>query len=285
MSVVAKPDHTAIRVALWRALHKEVDAKPLILDDTLALELAAPEANWRERQDMDVNFTKIFRASIVGRARFIEDLVLQTFSKQISVQYVILGAGLDSFALRHAQVLQNHKVFEIDAPAQQAWKKNRVEELELRSPKNLIYVPVDFEKKEDWIAKLVESGFQLDKPAVVVSTGVSMYLSKEANMETLRNLSRLASGSVFAMTYLLPMEDADPEEKFGREISEKGARASGTPFISFYRDKDVQSMALEAGFTRAHVVKAKDLNERYFSQRTDGLHATKSEEILISEII
>ncbi|AHI06021.1 methyltransferase [Bdellovibrio bacteriovorus W] len=284
MSVIAKPDHTAIRVALWRALHKEVDAKPLVLDDTLALELADPESNWRERQDMDVNFTKIFRASIVGRARFIEDLVLQTFSKQTSVQYVILGAGLDSFALRHAQVLQNHKVFEIDTPAQQAWKQNRVAELELTSPKNLIYVPVDFEKKEDWILKLVDSGFQLNKPAVVVSTGVSMYLTKDANMETLANLSRLAPGSIFAMTYLLPMEDADEEEKFGREVSEKGARSAGTPFISFYREEDVIAMALEAGFSRAHVVKAKDLNERYFSQRSDGLHATKSEEILIAEI-
>ena len=93
----ATPDSTAVRVALWRALHVQVDPLPHVLEDAIGLQLAAPEEGWRRRPDMDPHFTRLFRASIVARARFIDDLVTEQVSRGVG-QYVILGAGLDTFA-------------------------------------------------------------------------------------------------------------------------------------------------------------------------------------------
>src|SRR6187397_1051980 len=97
------PDNTAVRVALWRALHAQIDSPPHIIEDEIGLRLIAPEDDWRHRPDMDPNFTKPFRASIVARARFIEDLLLQQAQRGIG-QYVILGAGLATFAQRRPEI-------------------------------------------------------------------------------------------------------------------------------------------------------------------------------------
>ena len=99
---IAAPDSTAVRVALWRALHIEVDPPPHVFEDTVGLKLAAPDEGWRGRPDMDAEGTKLFRASILARARFIEDLVTEQAQRGVA-QYVILGAGLDSFAQRRPQ--------------------------------------------------------------------------------------------------------------------------------------------------------------------------------------
>src|SRR4051812_2135045 len=113
----ASPDNTAIRTALWRALHVEIDPPPHVFEDTVGLKLAAPEAGWQGRPDMS-SFTKPFRASIVGRARFVEDLVLEQVARGVG-QYVILGAGLDTFAQRRSDLASRLRVFEIDQPGPQ----------------------------------------------------------------------------------------------------------------------------------------------------------------------
>lgn len=95
MSSSSEPDSTAVRVALWRALHVEIDQPPHMIDDTVGLKLAAPDAGWKDRPDMHPERTKLFRTSIVARARFIEDLVVEKLNEGVQ-QYVILGAGLDT---------------------------------------------------------------------------------------------------------------------------------------------------------------------------------------------
>src|SRR5262249_46908695 len=162
------------------------------------------------RPDMDPVGTRLFRASIVARARFIEDLVVEQAAIGVS-QYVVLGAGLDTFAQRRAQVASGLRVFEVDQPGPQAWKRRRLIELGFGIPPWLRLVPVDFEAGADWWQRVAAEGFDPGKPAVVVSTGVSMYLTKEATAGTLRQVSALAPGSKFAMTFLLPLELADPE--------------------------------------------------------------------------
>jgi methyltransferase (TIGR00027 family) len=112
-----EPDNTAVRVALWRALHLEIDPPPHVFEDRVGLELAAPEGDWRSRPDMSP-FTRPFRASIVARARFIEDLVAAEAARGV-VQYVILGAGLDTFAQRRPEIASRLRVFEIDQPGAQ----------------------------------------------------------------------------------------------------------------------------------------------------------------------
>src|SRR5690349_19293190 len=136
------PDSTAVRVALWRALHLEVDSPPHVLEDPIGLQLAAPEEGWRQRPDMDPLGTATFRAGIVARARFVEDLVVDQAGRGLR-QYVILGAGLDTFAQRRPEVAAALHVFEVDRPDPQAWKRGRLTALGFGVPDWLHLVPVD----------------------------------------------------------------------------------------------------------------------------------------------
>jgi methyltransferase (TIGR00027 family) len=276
------PDSTAVRVALWRALHVEVDPPPHVLEDMVGLKLAAPDAGWRERPDMNPQFIKAFRASIVARARFIEDLVVEQARQGVG-QYVILGAGLDTFAQRRPEIASRLSVFEVDQPGPQAWKRQRLVELGFGVPDWLRLVPVDFEAGDSWLQKLAAAGFDAAKPAVVVSTGVSMYLTKEAVMATLRQVAALAPGSTLAMSFLLPLEMADPDVRPGLERAAQGARASGTPFISFFTPPQMLALAREAGFKDARHISANMLAQRYFAGRTDGLSPpNNAEELLVA---
>lgn len=276
------PDSTAARVALWRALHVDADPPPYVLEDEIGLKLLAPDEGWRSRADMDPQFTRPFRASIVARARFIEDLVVEEAGRGLA-QYVVLGAGLDSFAQRRPEIASRLRVFEVDRPGPQAWKRQRLIELGFGVPDWLRFVPVDFEAGETWRDQLVTAGFDDSKPAILVSTGVSMYLTREANAATLRQVAALAPGSTLAMTFLLPLELADPEVRPGLEMAEKGARASGTPFLSFFTPPEILALAHEAGFKDARHVSAADLTRRYFANRTDGLRPpNNAEELLVA---
>jgi O-methyltransferase involved in polyketide biosynthesis len=109
----AAPDSTAVRVALWRALHVQVDPPPHVLQDEIGLRLAAPDDGWRHRGDMHPAGTSTFRAGIVARSRFTEDLVAEQATDGVA-QYVILGAGLDTFAQRQPELASRLRVFEVD---------------------------------------------------------------------------------------------------------------------------------------------------------------------------
>ncbi len=278
----AAPDSTAVRVALWRAMHVQVDPAPHVLEDEIGLKLVAPDHGWRSRPDMNPQFTRPFRASIVARARFIEDLVVEQAGHGVH-QYVILGAGLDTFAQRRPEIASRLKVFEVDQPGPQAWKRQRLIELGYGIPEWLRLVPVDFEAGDAWWERLAEAGFDASRPAIVASTGVSMYLTKDAIAATLRQVAALVPGSTLAMTFLLPLELADPEVRPGLELAEKGARASGTPFISFFTPPEMLTLAREAGFREVQHVSAATLTQRYFANRTDGLRPpNNAEELLVA---
>jgi methyltransferase (TIGR00027 family) len=278
----AAPDSTAMRVALWRAMHVQVDPPPHVIEDEIGLKLVAPGDGWRQRPDMDPQFTRPFRASIVARARFIEDLVVEQAGHGVD-QYIILGAGLDTFAQRRSEIASRLRVFEVDRPGPQAWKRDRLIELGYGIPEWLRLVPVNFEAGDSWWERLAESGFDASRPAIVASTGVSMYLTKDAIAATLRQVAALAPRSTLAMTFLLPLELADSEVRPGLELAEKGARASGTPFISFFTPPEILTLAREAGFREVQHVSAASLTQRYFASRTDGLRPpNNAEELLVA---
>jgi methyltransferase (TIGR00027 family) len=278
----ARPDSTAVRVALWRALHVQVDAPPHVLEDEIGLRLADPDAGWRARPDMDPQATSQFRASIVARARFIEDLVVEQAGRGVH-QYVLLGAGLDTFAQRRPEVAARLRVFEVDQPGAQAWKRQRLVELGFGVPDWLRLVPVDFEAGDAWWQRLAVAGFDPTQAAVVASTGVSMYLTRDAVAATLRQIAALAPGSTLAMSFLLPLELADPEARPGLEMAARGAQASGTPFISFFTPTEMLTLARQAGFADVQHVSAAALAERYFAGRADGLRPpNNAEELLVA---
>lgn len=275
------PENTAARVALWRALHVQADPPPHVFEDEVGLKLVAPDADWRSRPDMSP-FTRPFRASILARARFIEDLVEERAARGLG-QYVILGAGLDTFAQRRPEIASRMRVFEVDQPGPQAWKRQRLEELGLGVPPFLRLVPVDFEGGDKWWERLAEAGLDPKQPALVASTGVSMYLTREANAATLRQIAALAPGTTVVMSFMLPIEMTDPDVRPGIERAAAGARANGTPFISFFKPDEMLGLAREAGFKDVRHVSAAALAERYFAGRTDGLRPpNNSEELLVA---
>jgi methyltransferase (TIGR00027 family) len=278
------PESTAVRVALWRALHAQIDPPPHVLEDEIGLQLVRPDADWRSRPDMDPGFTRPFRASVVARARFVEDLVFEQVDRGVG-QYVILGAGLDTFAQRIPEIASRLTIFEVDQPGPQAWKRRRLIDLGLGVPEWLRFVPVNFETGDAWWERLASAGFDSTRPAVVAATGVSMYLTRDTIAAMMRQVASLAAGTVFVMTFLLPFERADETVRPGLKQAEKGARASGTPFISFFRPDEVMAMARDAGFSDARHVSAAALAERYFSGRTDGLRPPGGgEEVLVAVV-
>lgn len=277
------PESSAVRVALWRALHLQVDPPPHILEDSIGLELVHPEKGWKDRPDMHPEGTKGYRLSIVTRARFIEDLVIEK-QKQGVTQYVQLGAGLDTFTQRNPDIASKMNIFEIDQPLPQSWKQKRLVELGFGNPNWLHFVPVDFESGESWWDKLMKSGFDVSKPAIITSTGVSMYLTREANLNTLQQITRMAPGSTLAMTFILPLDLLDPKERPQHEMVYERAKVAGTPFISFFRPQEAMDLAREAGFGEASHVSREDLIERYFKNRNDGLLPGSGEEFLIARI-
>src|SRR4029077_11910123 len=129
-----------------------------------------------------------FRAGMVARARFVEDLVAAGAAVGVQ-QYVLLGAGLDTFAQRRPDLASQLRVFEIDQPGPQAWKRERLAALGYPEPEWLRFVPVDFETVASWWGALTDAGFDTGQPAVVASTGVSMYLTKAATADPLRQAS------------------------------------------------------------------------------------------------
>jgi methyltransferase (TIGR00027 family) len=228
---------------------------------------------------MDPQFSRRPRAAMVARARFIEDLVRE----EGVAQYVLLGAGLDTFAFRKPPA--GLQIFEVERPLPQEWKRRRLAELGWAIPGELHFVPVDFEAGVSWLDSLSAAGFDRTRPALVASAGVSMYLTHEAIVAMLREAATLAPGSTFVMTFLLPMEMLAAEERAGMETARRGAQAGGTPFISFFAPDEMLALAHAAGFRQAWHVSPAELAEQYFSGRSDGLApAATGEQILVAKI-
>lgn len=272
------PEHTAVRTALWRALHLKIDAIPFIFFDDLGEKIIG-ENHWKNRPDMDPARSAAPRASIVARARFIEDLLESEIQKGIT-QYVILGAGLDTFALRRKELLSKLTVFEVDQEGPQKWKEERIKALNISIPDRLKFVPVNFEK-ESWLLKIKEFGFEINQPTLVVSTGVTMYLTNEVNLENFKQVATLAKGSCFITTFMLPVEMLGPSEKELMLFTMNKAKESGTPFISLYSPEKILELSKMANGLKSEVVLAEELSKKYFQNRTDGLSLGKAENFII----
>ncbi|MEV7770852.1 class I SAM-dependent methyltransferase [Kitasatospora sp. NPDC086791] len=276
----AEPSSLAVRAALWRALHVQHDDPPAVFDDEVGLRLADPGDDWRQRPDMDPDDNPFARAAVITRARFGEDLVLEQLGRGVG-QYVILGAGLDTFAQRRAELLPSLRIFELDLPGPQSWKRRRLAELGLGTPAGLHFVPYDFESGGSWWETLAAAGFDTGRPAVVVSLGVSAFLQREATVAMLRQGTALAPGSTLATTFQLPLAMVEPGPREIRARIEEAARAYGTPFTSFFTPEEILALARDAGFRTADHVPAPVLAARYFADRADGLRPSNAEELLV----
>jgi methyltransferase (TIGR00027 family) len=225
-----EPDASAVEAALQRGAHQYLDDPPCVLEDDVGRQLVAPAAGWLDR--FRPEGVRRVRASQIGRARFIEDFVVKRLAAGVQ-QYVLLGAGLDSFALRHPSLSARLHVFEVDVPTTQSWKQQRLNDLGLAVPPNLRFVPFDFQSDGSWVQALVARGFDVDRPAVVSMLGLSQYISSEATCATMHEVAQLGAGTAFACTFLVPV-DFVPEtaERATRPVAAQNLADAGHPWVS-----------------------------------------------------
>jgi methyltransferase (TIGR00027 family) len=263
------PSRTALGVAHRRAVHQLLD-RPPILADPIAIPLLGPQfatrfAEDRERQQHP--YARAFRAFMAVRSRYAEDNLAASVAAGVT-QYVILGAGLDTFAYRNPHPVL--RVFEVDFPATQAWKRELLHQAAIPEPSNLTYVPLDFEHRT--LAEgLSEAGFDPHQPAFFCWLGVVPYLTLRAFRSTIDFIASLPPGSGVTFDYALSEEELSPARRRVRQLLVARVAAVGEPFQLFFRSEQLENELKSAGLQRIEQLDTLDVNSRYFANRTDGL--------------
>jgi len=266
-----EPSRSALTVASLRAVHQLLD-EPLVFPDRIALPLLGAPAEAALRDDpfvLNDPMSRGLRGALVARSRFVEDELARCVAAGVR-QYVLLGAGLDTFAYRNPYGDEGLRVFEVDHPGTQRWKQQLLAEARIDVPASLTFVPVDFER-DDLGGALQQSGFRADQPACVSWMGVTMYLTANAVLTTLGTVAGFAAGSCLCFDYRVPVTMLNPIERVINEVLEQQIAAIGEPWLSTFDPVQLQSQLLELGFSSAESATPDDLNARYFARRKDGL--------------
>jgi len=268
---LGEPSRSALAVASLRAVHQLID-EPLVFPDRFALPLLGATAERALRADpfaLNDPISRGLRGALVARSRFVEDQLARCVSAGVR-QYVVLGAGLDTFAYRNPYPGDGLRVFEVDHPGTQGWKQQLVAEAGIDPPLSLTSVPFDFERDE-LAGALQRSGFRDDQPACVGWMGVTMYLTAEAVLGTLRTVAGFAAGSCLCFDYRVPAAMLDPIGRAVNDLLEQRLAAAGEPWLSTFDPAQLRGQLLALGFVSAESASPEDLNLRYFARRKDGL--------------
>jgi len=265
-----KPSRTAFAAAGYRATHQLFD-RPIVLRDPHAIAIMGGEAGSvidGQRFQEYVRVSAPMRAQIVARSLFAEETLGQAVERGVR-QYVLLGAGLDTFAYRNPW--PDVRVFEVDYPATGEWKRERLASAGIVA-RNVAYAGLDFEH-ETLAVGLERAGFDLGKPAVFAWLGVTVYLTREAIEAMLRAVAALGEGTEIVFDYGEPREQLP--EMLQAKIQARMAvlAAAGEPWVSFFAPADVRALLDGAGFSEIEDLTGLDMNRRWFKDRTDGLAA------------
>jgi methyltransferase (TIGR00027 family) len=263
----AIPSRTALRVALRRAAHQLYDS-PVVFHDPMAVAiLGAAYAEELRRTPLreDRPFSIALRAFLVARSRYAEDNLRKAVERGVE-QYVLLGAGLDTFAYRNSYA--RLRVFEVDHPATQQWKRELLQRNRIAIPESVTYTPVDFER-QSLSAQLVDTGFDHRAPTFFAWLGVIPYLTLEAFRGTLSFISVQPPGSGVTLDYGQPRAVLPLLEQLAHDSLASRVEKAGEPFRLFFTPANIA-----AEFSRFHSLEdlgAPEINARYFSGRTDQL--------------
>src|SRR5215831_770797 len=274
-----RPSRTAQQVALRRAAHQIWDT-PRVLEDPLALMMIDRDEVERLSHTglPDPAWELHLRAFVVARSRYAEDELAQAVQRGVE-QYVVLGAGLDTFAYRNP--FARLRVFEVDHPATQAWKQRTLEDGGIPIPASLSFAPVDF--KIDTLAhSLQRAGFFSDQPAFFSWLGVTVYLPPEIVFSTLRWVASICPGNGIVFDYSVPRSFLGSGDHGGFDVLAARAKAAGEPFVGFFDPKDLAHRLQEMGFANLEDLDTHQINARYFSGRCDSLRTGNSHGRLIS---
>ena len=268
----ARPSRTALRVALRRAAHQLYDAPPLVFEDPIAVPILGstyaeelhrtptPNAEQKARP-----FSVGLRAFLVARSRYAEDLLVKAVAQGVT-QYVLLGAGLDTFA--HRNPYPELRVFEVDHPATQQWKRELLQSSGLPMPSNLTYAPVDFER-QSLPEQLQAAGFDVSVPSFFAWLGVVPYLTLPAFRATVGFIASQPSGSGLVFDYAQPRSALTFFEQLAHDSLAARVRLAGEPFQLHFTPAEV---AAELGaFSAIEDLGSNEINARYFVGRTDSL--------------
>lgn len=256
---------TAFRVALRRAVHQVLD-HPCVLCDPIAQPLLGPRFAFdpdRERQPV----ARAFRAFMAVRSRYAEDRLAECVAEG-TAQYVVLGAGLDTFAWRNP--FAGLRVFEVDFPATQAWKRQLLAGAGMAQPADLTFVAHDFEHRT-LAEALAEAGFDAARPAFFGWLGVVPYLTLPAFRATLETIARLPAGTAVSFDYGLSPHSMNVLHRVAFHALARRVAAAGEPFRLLFTPEELDQEFVRAGFRRYEQLDSAKLNEIYFSGRSDGL--------------
>lgn len=268
---MGRASKTALRVAIRRAAHQLMD-QPRILEDPIALPLLGSGY----ARDMERAMHKVardFRAFMTARSRYVEDRLAEAVANGVT-QYVILGAGLDTFAYRNP--FPSLRVFEVDFPATQEWKSQLLRDASIGIPDGLRFVPLDLERKT-LSEGLQSSGFDPAAAAFFAALGVVPYLTLDAFRATLNTVAQLPAGSSVSFDYTFPPGTLSAKRRAVFDGLSARLAAAGEPFRLFFTPADLDKELDAAGFQRVVQVGAKELNEFYFEKRADGLKLSASD--------
>jgi methyltransferase (TIGR00027 family) len=275
----ASPSRTALRVAMRRAAHQLYDAQPLVLDDPIAVPILGqdylPEVH-KTATKLHKPFSVALRAFLVARSRYAEDKLAEAVAHGVT-QYVLLGAGLDTFAHRnpHSQL----RVFEVDHPATQQWKRELLEGNALPAPANLTYAPVDFEH-ETLPEQLLASDFNPQTPTFFAWLGVVPYLTLSAFRATLSFIAAQPMGSGLVFDYGQPRSALPFFEQLAHDSLASRVELAGEPFQLFFTPSEIAAEL--TSFRDIEDIGSPEINARYFAKRTDNLKALGSAGRLLS---
>jgi methyltransferase (TIGR00027 family) len=256
---------TALGVAIRRAAHQLAD-KPPVLDDPIALRLVG-EGYPRLMERALHPVGRDFRGFMAARSRYAEDQLAAAVACGVA-QYVVLGAGLDTFAYRNP--FPELRVFEVDFPATQVWKRSMLQQAAIALPPNLVFVALDFEH-QTLAEGLTLAGLDFQKPAFFGWLGVVPYLTLDAFRATLNVMARMPAGSAVSFDYAVDPETLSPIGRVAFDRLAERVAAAGEPFQLFFTRQTLEAELRQAGFMRIEQVGSAELNELYFSNRADGL--------------
>ncbi len=275
----SRPSRTALRVALRRAAHQLYDARPLVLEDPVSIPLLGKEYAeelHKTATKLQKPFSVALRAFLVARSRYAEDTLAAAVAEGVT-QYVLLGAGLDTFAYRcpHA----NLRVFEVDHPATQQWKHELLQRNGIPIPDSLTFAPVDFEH-EDLSTQLRAAGFDPAAPAVFAWLGVVPYLTLAAFRATVAFIAQSAPGSAVIFDYAQPRQALPFLEQLARDSMSARVALAGEPFQLFFTP--TEAAAELSAFRTLEDLGTNEINARYFEHRTDILKTRGSSGRIVS---
>jgi methyltransferase (TIGR00027 family) len=265
--------------AVMRALHQTMDGDPKILNDPIAPRLLDPddERRWLEPL-LNHTFAKQLRARFVLRSRYAEDCLAEAVQLGVR-QYLILGAGLDTFAYRQSAPSNSLRIYEVDHPITQDWKRDRLRAANIAIPSNLTFVPIDFEKTS-LVRGLEAAGFAVNAPTFCSCLGVLQYLTSDAIDATLRFVLSLPPSSEIVLSFVLPQEALSGSEAEMVAIAAQRAAEVGEPWLSRLHADQLSSKLRVLGFSQISHLTPHKAHERYFRNRYDGLKGREGEQLM-----